>query len=77
MKRLTEEGYLLSVGNALRNEAFQTVFKEIPLERLFLETDDSQQSIQEHYLLASERLKVSELELKNQIALNFAQVFDL
>ena len=77
MNRLVDEGYYLSVGKALRNETFRTVFKEIPLERLFLETDDSEQSIQENYLLASELLKVSELELKNQIALNFAQVFDL
>ena len=77
MNRLIEEGHYLSVGKALRNEAFQKVFKEIPSERLFLETDDSQDSIHSTYAFACELLEVSELELKRQIAHNFTQVFHL
>lgn len=77
MHRLIEEGHYLSVGKALRNKAFQNVFKDIPLERLFLETDDSQDSIHSTYAFACELLEVSELELKRQIAHNFTQVFHL
>lgn len=77
MKRLIDEGCFLSVGKALANPTFHAVFKAIPIAQLFFETDDMQDSVQKNYALASELLEVSELELKNQIALNFTQVFDL
>lgn len=77
MKRLVDLGYYLSVGKALHNEVFQSVFVNIPIEFLFLETDDAPVSIESQYMKAAQRLAVSELALKRQVATNFTKVFYL
>lgn len=52
-KRLLDQGFFLSFGkNLIQNPKLALVFKEIPLDRFFLETDNSNISIQEIYAKA-------------------------
>jgi TatD DNase family protein len=66
-----------SVGNqsnALLSIANQCL-ANIPVDRLFLETDDSDISIENQYLRASEKLQVTTDELKKYIEQNFITIF--
>lgn len=48
-------GFYLSFGSALlQAKSLQAIFKTIPLEKIFLETDDSSSSIEEVYQKAAE-----------------------
>lgn len=75
-KDLLKFGFFLSFGeNLLRNEKLQSVFREIPLEKIFLETDDKQIDIRKIYQKASE-IKGIEIDvLKEQILLNYLKCF--
>lgn len=73
---ITNKCYL-SFGYALlQNEKLQEVFKNIPTDHIFLETDDSDLNIKEIYNIAS-KIKSIELEsLKNKIHTNFKTCFN-
>ncbi|WP_282125742.1 TatD family hydrolase [Marinifilum flexuosum] len=75
-KDLLKFGFFLSFGeNLLRNEKLQSVFREIPLEKIFLETDDKQIDIKKIYQKAAE-IKGIEIDvLKEQILLNYLKCF--
>ena len=52
-KRLLDQGFFLSFGkNLIQNPKLAIVFKDIPMGRFFLETDNSNISIQEIYAKA-------------------------
>ncbi|MCY1634930.1 TatD family hydrolase [Marinifilum sp. D737] len=75
-KDLLKFGFFLSFGeNLLRNEKLQSVFHDIPLDKIFLETDDKQIDIRKIYQKAAE-IKGIEIDvLKEQILLNYLKCF--
>ena len=76
IKRLTERGIYLSVGESLffpHRKITQSIIS-VPLEYLFLETDTSEKTIQEVYERASALLNLPIDRLKQQIFANFARL---
>jgi TatD DNase family protein len=74
-KRLVDQGYYLSFGKHLKNEGVRDVLRSIPMERVFLETDDSILSIAEVYALAADALGISLENLAHHIEANVHSVF--
>lgn len=73
---LIRHGFYFSIGKALFDSTkLQQVLPEIPIERLFFETDDSEFSIQKIYLFAAQILKTDEELLMKAIAINFKKLF--
>lgn len=69
-------GCFLSLGKALLTSESNAnkVLKTIPLERLFLETDDSTTPIEQIYEAAANTLNVTPSFLSDQILLNFEKI---
>ena len=67
----------ISIGTAiLHDKKLQSCLNEIPITKLFLETDDDEQfTIEEVYMKVSTIKKLSLLELKKQIHNNFINTF--
>lgn len=75
-RSLVKHGFYFSVGERLlKNVSSHSVFRTIPTERLFLETDDSEISIRQIYLSASQILKIEKEILINLIFSNFKSIF--
>jgi len=75
-KQLIDNGFYLSFGKyLLRNPELETVFKSVPNDRFFLETDTVDETIQEVYELASKYKKLEIKELKNTVETNFRKLF--
>jgi TatD DNase family protein len=75
-KGFLKYGFYLSFGeNLLRNEKLQSVFKQLPLDKIFLETDDKNISIKEIYSKAAEVKGIKIEDLKKQILLNYTKCF--
>ncbi|MDY3363729.1 TatD family hydrolase [Riemerella anatipestifer] len=75
---LLEKGFYLSFGTALfKNLSLQNVFIETPLERIFLETDDSSDNIEQVYMKAAELKQLSIQELKSRIENNILNALKL
>jgi TatD DNase family protein len=73
--RILAAGHYLSFGHHLQQERTAAVFSKIPLERVFLETDDSGHSISYIYRLAA-NIRCMELsELADRITRNAVTVF--
>ena len=73
---LIRQGFYFSVGEKLlKNESKHAIFKTIPIERLFLETDDQQISIDEVYSMAAQIRKVDEEMLVEILFNNFTYLF--
>lgn len=69
------EGYYISFGpSMLRSPKTQQALRAMPLDRVFLETDDSEMPIEEIYKFVSDLLKVNLEELKQKIAKNYERV---
>jgi TatD DNase family protein len=76
MKRLICHGFFFSVGEPmLEDQRKYAAFKEIPTQRLFLETDDRNISIKKNYLLAAQIREIDEITLIKSIINNFKTVF--
>ena len=76
---LIKQGFYLSFGHALLNQksnAFR-IFRQIPDDRFFLETDDSGNSIEEIYAEASRIKGISILEMKSMVFKNFENCFKI
>lgn len=73
--RLVKAGHYLSFGKQLKNESIQDVLRSVPINRVFLETDDSNLSIDEVYVIAAQALSMSQAELASQIEANVHSVF--
>jgi len=70
------EGNYLSFGKALlTNPKVQTVFALFPIEKIFLETDDSDEKIETIYEKAADLRHISMEELKETLYGNFITVF--
>ncbi len=77
-QKLLDEGFYLSFGSKLVRDISQisSYLCEIPLERLFLETDESKEvTIQELYILLAKTRGISVQELQKTINNNFHKVF--
>jgi TatD DNase family protein len=73
---LIKHEFYFSVGEQLlKDDSKHEVFHSIPLERLFLETDESEWSIARIYSTAAQVLRLDENELTQTIANNFTSVF--
>ncbi len=74
--RLLENGFYISVGHrVLTNEKLQGILHKIPLERLFLETDDSGINIEEIYEKVAQLIHLPVNQLEKQIETNIKRVF--
>ncbi len=68
---MLKHGFYLSFGKSvLHNLSLQTSLKEIPLEKIFLETDDADFDIAELYLKTAEIKEISVEKLQEQISKN-------
>jgi len=75
-KQLLDNGFYLSFGKyLLRNPELEFVFKSVPNDRFFLETDTIEESIAEVYALAATYKNLQMAELQQQIKQNFKTVF--
>ena len=77
-KQLIDAGFYLSFGkNLLQNPELESVFKSIPNDRFFLETDTIEEGIHEVYALAAKYKGLELSELQDIININYNTVFDL
>ena len=68
---MLKHGFYLSFGKSvLHNLSLQTSLKEIPLEKIFLETDDADFDIAELYQKVAEIKEISVEKLQEQISKN-------
>jgi TatD DNase family protein len=75
-KQLLENGFYISFGKyLLLNKELETVFKNIPNDRFFLETDTVEEGIETVYALAAKYKGISIEEVQKQINSNFSEVF--
>ena len=75
-EQLISKGFYLSLNPSIFKN-INTDFKEISIDKIFLETDNNQQlSIVEVYKMASYYLKINEDELKEKIYSNFTLLFN-
>jgi TatD DNase family protein len=73
---LIDHGFYFSVGERLLNSnSKHEVLKSIPLNRLFLETDDHEISIDQIYNLAADILQIDRELLSQAIVSNFKTLF--
>jgi len=74
--QLVKNGFYLSFGKYLiLNKELELVFKSIPTDRLFLETDTIEEHIKEVYELAAKYKNIEMGEMKTIINANFNTVF--
>lgn len=75
-KQLLDNGFFISFGKyLLRNPELESVFKSIPNNRFFLETDTIDENIDAIYALAAKYKGVTLEEIQTQINKNFQIVF--
>lgn len=75
-KQLVDNGFYISFGKyLLRNPELESVFKSVPNNRFFLETDTIEENIDAVYTLAAKYKGVNLEEIQIQINKNFQSVF--
>ena len=75
-KQLVDNGLYLSFGKyLLRNPELESVFKSVPDNRFFLETDTIEETIEEVYALASRYKAKNPEDLQEIVKQNFENVF--
>ena len=72
MYQLVNQGFYLSFGYRFNEETV----RQMPLDKLFLETDDENISIEQIYSAVSNLLNIKEESLRLQLQKNFAQRFN-
>jgi TatD DNase family protein len=76
VEQLITNGFYISFGKyLLRNPELELVFKSIPKERLFLETDTIEEGIVAVYELAAKYKNIELEEMKAIVNANFDDVF--
>ena len=74
---LVANGCYISFGKyLLRLPQLESVFRAMPNDRFFLETDTDEQTIQEVYALAAQYKGLSVAQIKEHVNTNFRKVFD-
>lgn len=74
-KQLISKGYYLSFGRALEQQRIRELLRQLPLEKIFLETDDAPVDIAAIYTLAAGALEIDINTLSLQLQKNAAGVF--
>ncbi|HEX9980280.1 MAG TPA: TatD family hydrolase [Flavobacterium sp.] len=75
-KQLLDNDFYLSFGKyLLRNPELETVFKSVPENLFFLETDTIEEGIADVYSLAAKYRNCTVEEIKHQVSNNFETVF--
>lgn len=74
-QQLITSGYYLSFGKGLEKPMLQDVLAALPIEKIFLETDNSSASIAEIYAYAASAFQIDEESLSLQLQKNAATVF--
>jgi TatD DNase family protein len=72
--KILEQGYYLSFGKHLFNPAIENIFSKISLEKIFLETDDSDAAIDNIYKQAAKIKNMSTEQLSLQIKKNLENI---
>ncbi len=73
---LLDNGCYLSFGKyLLRNPELESVFKSVPNERFFLETDTIEETIESVYILAARYKGLTLGEIQQQVEENFKKLF--
>lgn len=69
---LIDHGFYLSVSHHIRNEhaKLSKYFHELPIEKIFLETDDFRIEIKELYQIAAQKMSISLEDLKKSLVQN-------
>lgn len=77
LQELLKHGFYISAGRHVMNESsnIYQLLSEIPSERLFVETDDSDFSITEIYHAVAERRNIAVEELQQVVRRNFEKLF--
>ena len=76
-KQLVDNGFYLSFGKYLLiNPDLESVFKAVPNDKFFLETDTIAETLDEVYTLAAHYKNISVADLATQIESNFNTVFN-
>jgi TatD DNase family protein len=73
--RILSKGYMLSFGRHLLNEQVAEVFRKLPADRVFLETDQAQICISEVYAAAAACLHTDVDQLAIDIESRFRHIF--
>ena len=77
-KQLLDNGFYISFGKyLLLNPELELVFKNMPNDRFFLETDTVEEGIEAVYGLAAKYKKMTIEEMQKQVNKNFLQVFKI
>jgi len=74
--QILKTGHYISFGQALLQEHIQQVAASLPLQKIFLETDDAAIPIQTIYVLAAKVFSIDEDSLSLQLQENAAKVFN-
>ena len=73
---LKRDSIMISLGSRLcSDDSLREIIARVPLDRLLLETDNSDTAIETIYMKASELLNISQKELQQKIHRNFAETF--
>ena len=73
---LLKNGFYLSFGKyLLRNPELESVFKSVPNDRFFLETDTIEETLEEVYQLAAKYKNIKVSELQEIIEDNLKNIF--
>lgn len=76
LKNLQKYNCYFSVGlRELQRTSGTTLIKQIPLDRLFLETDDSNMDIEAVYMAASKATNINLFEMKELLYNNYTHLF--
>ena len=75
-KELVANGCYISFGKyLLRMPQLESVFKDMPNDRFFLETDTDEQTIQEVYELAAQYKGLTIPQIQELVTINFSTIF--
>lgn len=76
-KQLLDNGFYLSFGKyLLRNSELKEVFQSVPNDKFFLETDTSEETLEEVYVLASNYKAISLEAMQELVRKNWVRVFE-
>ena len=77
-KQLLDAGFYISFGKyLLLNTELEVVFKSVPNNRFFLETDTVEEGIEAVYNLAAKYKGISVKEIQKLVSSNFLEVFKI
>jgi TatD DNase family protein len=74
-QKIIDDGHMLSFGRHLHKHTVAEVFRKLPPDRVFLETDDAEIPISDIYAIAAEILGKDISTISVDIEHRFKQIF--